>query len=172
MPALHPARRLAPPRRAGAAATLAVLAALAGAGCGEATAPADLTGAYLLRTVGGRTLPAVLSSERSADGGTVTITLLASSFRFEPGGAVRYDATLRNASDRPARDTTFTVTAPLVYRRAGARVTISPATPCPPEALCGGTFTGRLAGGGLEVEIGAAPAVRYRYEATPRAAAP
>ena len=85
---------------------------------------------------------------------------------------MRYDATLRNASDRPARDTTFTITAPLVYRRAGARVTISPETPCPPEALCGGTFTGRLARGGLEVEIGAAPAVRYRYEATPRAAAP
>jgi hypothetical protein len=144
-----------------------MLAALAAAGCGSATAPADLAGTYVLRTVQGSALPAVLSSGQSAAGGTETITLLASSFRFERGGAVRYVATLRNVSDRPARDTSFTVTASLTYRRVGPRVEISPDPPCPDTALCGGYFTGRLAGDGLEIDLGTAPVVQYRYEATP-----
>jgi hypothetical protein len=46
-------------------------------------------------------------------------------------------------------------------------VEISPDPPCPDTALCGGYFTGRLAGDGLEIDLGTTPVVQYRYEAAP-----
>jgi hypothetical protein len=152
--------------RVGRAVVAAALLALTGAACRDGTAPGgDVTGRYVLRTVRGEPLPAVLASGPSTGGGTETLTLLASAFHFGAGGAVRYVATLRTVSDAPARDSTFTTEAVLSYQRDGARVAIAPSTPCPPTALCGGYFTGRLVGDRLEVVLPTPLPTRYQYEA-------
>jgi hypothetical protein len=155
--------------RAVAASALLTLAAVTA--CRDAVAPRqDLDGAYRLRAVGGQPVPAVLWVEASAERGRESLTLLDASYRFERGGAVRYVGTLRHVRETPARDTVLAFDAPLAYRRLGARVEITPRTPCPPNALCADhVFVGTLAGGVLEGDVGGPPgqAVRYRYELAP-----
>lgn len=178
---MHPARGTRPSplppadRRRGRAGSVRVLRALlvgasvlaAGAGCRELTGSDALTGTYTLRTVGGQPLPHVLASGPNFQGGSERIEVLASTFHFEAGGAVRRELTLRNVSDVPARDTVHTIVQQLEYRRTGARIAIGDFRPCPSTALCGGPMTGLLYGKLLAIGSGGQEPVRHEYVATP-----
>jgi hypothetical protein len=116
----------------------ALLAALALAGCRDATAArGPIVGTFVLRAVGGRALPVVTSQGPNLQGGTETIMLLASRYDFAADGTVRITSSTRFTSDVPARDTVATYTAAdFGYSRKGHVLTIAPRTPCPPNALC------------------------------------
>jgi hypothetical protein len=127
----------------------ALLAAIALAGCRDATAVRDpIVGTFVLRAVGGRALPVVTSQGANFRGGTDTITLLASHYDFAADGTVRLTTSMRYTSDVPARDTVATYTATdLGYSRSGRVLTIAPRTPCPPNALCSGPWEAVYLGG-------------------------
>lgn len=145
----------------------ALLAALALAGCRDATAAGDpIVGTFTLRTVGGRALPVVTSRGPTLQGGTETISLLESRYDFAADGSVRITSRTRFTSDVPARDTVASyTTTDFGYRRNGNVVTIAPRTPCPPNALCLGPYKALYVGGSrLLLSFGHPEPTVWEYE--------
>ena len=150
----------------GAVPLAALVACCACLACEPATASRPLAAEYALREMNGKAPPVVLGSSATFDGaGTETITLLAATYHFDGRGGARYLFTLRNVSTSPARDTTFTTTVPMTYWRAGDRIEIGSARPCPLAALCAGNAVGRVVGDRLEFTLGTLRQSRRVYEA-------
>lgn len=116
-----------------------VLVAAVTVACDESTAPPQtLSGLYVLETINGRPVPAIVSAGQADTSFMLSATLTLD----DAGNAVRVEH-WRNVYP-PNRTDEGTFTAHREYRITGDRITVGIFTPCPPNALCEGNKVGKV----------------------------
>jgi hypothetical protein len=125
----------------------AALALLALAACERApSSPREtLDGTWVLRTVRGAALPAVV-----VEGGGMRYTLLADTLRFSPAGTFTRTQHVRQQNASPSQflpaDTTYAQRFSWRYTRLGPALMLGEWVWCPPNALCVGVDEGAVVG--------------------------
>lgn len=112
--------------------------------CNDGTAPPPSTsGQYVLETVGGRSLPAIVHS-----GEGYTTTVIWSTLTFDAAGIAVLVERLRYTSPNdPATEVTHRTD--YSYRVTGDRIAFDYSPPCPPNALCVEPPSGKLGNSSL-----------------------
>lgn len=106
--------------------------------CDESTAPPQtLSGLYVLETINGRPVPAILSAGQADTSFVLSATLTLD----DAGNAVR--AEHWRYVYQPNRTDEGTFTANVKYRITGDRITVGSFTPCL-DAICEGNKVGRV----------------------------
>ena len=111
-------------------------------GCHNTTAPERISAGFVLQSVNGQPLPAVLFSDA-----TRTLTVVSSILTLTMDGHAFIGESYRQDSQGIVTQPTFVAT--LDYRLHGDQIEIGSFTPCPPNALCAANATGTLANGTL-----------------------
>ena len=121
-----------------------LLAALS-LGCADSTAPEPIHSFYVLESVNGQPLPAVLSPLPEE-----SISVLSATLEFDSKDHVTWAERRRELSNNVPRETVYTTR--LDYRRDGPTVEIG-YFDCPPNALCP-LFTGVFIDTKLHLTVG------------------
>lgn len=130
--------------------------------CDESTAPPETTsGMYILETINGRPLPAIVSAGQA----DTSFVLWATLTLDDAGNAVRVER-WRHVYP-PNRTDEGTFTAQRSYRIDGDRITVGSFAPCLDTAVCEGNKVGRITGTTLTLayENPNAPIFLYRLGA-------
>jgi len=110
--------------------------------CHDTTAPERISAGFVLQSVNGQPLPAVLFSDA-----TGTRTVVSSTLTLTMDGQAFIGELYRQDSQGVVTQPTFTAT--LAYRLHGNQIEIGSFTLCPPNALCAADATGTLSNGTL-----------------------
>lgn len=122
--------------------TLSFLASASILACRDTTAPERIFAGFVLQSVNGQPLPAVLFSDP-----TRTLTVVSSILTLTIDGRAFIGESYTQDSQGIVTHPTFTAT--LDYRLHGDQIEIGSFTPCPPNALCAANATGTLLNGTL-----------------------
>ena len=129
--------------------------------CSGTTAPETVSAFFVLQSVNGQPVPAVLFSEP-----TRTRTVISSNLILDKQG----HATINEADreDLQGVVTESVLTATLDYRLTADQIEIGSFTPCPPNALCAANATGTISNGALTLNNPLpAPNKIYVYRTVP-----
>jgi hypothetical protein len=134
-------------------ASLGVLAV----GCSDSTGPALSERVFILQSINGQPLPAILSPIPEE-----TVSVLSAALFFRTNNEVVWTEVRREASNNVPREVTYAST--LDYRRMGDRVVIGANTICRGIDLC--PFSeGTLTDSGLSLTVGSfSPTIPIIYE--------
>ena len=114
--------------------------------CRDTTAPPErISASFVLETVSGQPLPAILFSEP-----TRTLTVVSSTLTLTMDGHAFMSESHRDDSQGIVTTPTFTAT--LDYRLHGDQIEIGSFTPCPIGAFCLENATGTLSNGTLTLK--------------------
>lgn len=134
-----------------------VVLAAATMACSEATGPDLSERFYVLESINGQPLPAILSPIPEA-----TVSVLSATLAFRANGEVIWTERRREVSDNVPRE--FTSTKTLYYRWSEHYVEIMASRTCDDAGVCQG-FTGVFAGRQLQLTVGwFSPTTRIIYE--------
>jgi hypothetical protein len=110
-------------------------------GCGEGTAPPEISGVYLLESINGQPLPRIIHDSEG-----YTTTVVWSTLTFDAAGHAALVERIRQTSPGNPQ-TEITQTTGYAYHFIGDSIAFDYSPPCPPDALCIGPPAGRVVDG-------------------------
>lgn len=127
-------------------------------GCRDTTGPKTISAVFVLQSVNGQPLPAVVFSEAGR-----TRTVVSSILRLDQEG--RAFITESDTENLQGVVSSQFFLATLEYRLHGSHIEIGSFTPCPPNALCAANATGIILNGMLSLNNPLpAPNKTYLYQ--------